>query len=364
MRALILSSLVLCGCATSQLPAISRIERGSTPDAAITEQLRLHHAPALSVAVIADYQLVWAKAWGLVDTQTQFQAASVSKLVTALAALLAVEQGKLSLDADVNQSLQSWKVPAHDFTPVTLKQLLSHSAGINVESVPGYRRGAPLPTLRQILDGLPPATNPPIRVERQPGQFAYSGGGATVVQQLIEDVSHQPFARALREQLFVPLGLTHTTFELLSSDQLACVDDHGNVLPLMVNPESAAAGLWSTPSDLALVLIELQRGLKGRSALFSQQLAQRVVTPVVPIVSAEDNDGVEVQMGLGAFLERRHGTLHFGHDGKNDGFLTIMRATERGDGVVIMSNGAGAGPLMLEVIRRIAAEYQWPGWND
>ena len=147
----------------------------------IEERLRAHRTPALSVAVIHDHRVAWARAYGVkdartgerADAETLFQAASISKMVTALAALQAAEASKVSLDANVNLALRSWKLPDNELTladPVTLKQLLSHSAGINVRSVPGYPEGAPLPTLRQILDGEPPANSPPVRVEHAPGK--------------------------------------------------------------------------------------------------------------------------------------------------------------------------------------------------
>lgn len=369
--------------ATDLAAAISRVEHGLIPEErcdgdkggwSIEERLRVHHTPAVSVAVIHDYRVAWAKAYGRKDlrtgqpanAETLFQAASISKMVTAMAALQAVEAGKVTLDADINQALRSWKLPGNELTratAVTLKQLLSHTAGTNVKSVPGYPAGAALPTLHQILDGKPPATSPPIRVEQTPGrEFSYSGGGSLIVQQLVIDLAGRPFPAAMSESVFKPLGLEHSTFELpLPSQQLALAAvAHGvdeKILPVIYNPESAAAGLWTTPTDLARFLIEIQHGLQGRSKLVSKQLATWMTTPVAPI-------GVpDVYTGLGTFVERHGATFYFGHDGRNDGFLSISRATTTGgEGAVVMTNGDGGAPLLLEILRSIAVEYGWDGW--
>jgi CubicO group peptidase (beta-lactamase class C family) len=362
----LLTSVLLSACAGPRL----RIENRVAP-AGMEQRLTALHVPAMSVAVIHHGEIAWTHVWGSeitangtkVDPRTQFQAASVGKWVTALAVLRLVDARQVRLDADVKRALRSWRLNADG---VTLRALLSHTGGLNVSSVPGYAFGQPLPTLQQILDGLPPATNPPIRVEHPLGAFEYSGGGSTVVQQLLEDVSAKPFARLMKETLFEPLGLRRTTFELPNEAFLSgaarCVDELGAPQPAMVNPEAAAAGLWSTPGELATMLIEVQRALAGHSTLLSRDSARELITPVTTVMRAEDNDGVEVSMAVGSFLERRNGRLYFGHDGRNDGFLTIARATEDGEGVVVMSDGAAAAPLMLELISAIAAEYGWPGW--
>jgi CubicO group peptidase (beta-lactamase class C family) len=363
--------------------SIARVERRLIPPVrvrgdrrgwSIEERLRAHHTPAVSIAVIYGHRVLWAKAYGQTDVRTGapadrdtvFQAASISKLVTALAALRLAEAGKLALDADVNQALRGWKLPANELTrrtPVTLRQLLQHTAGTNVRTVFGHPAGAPLPTLAQILDGIPPANTPPVRVEGPPGEkFRYSGGGSLIVQQLVVDVTGRPFADAMAELVFAPLGLAHTTFEVpppaAFSTRAATPHDHDHsILPPLVYPEAAPAGLWSTPSDLARVLVEIQLGLAGRSRLVSRELAAGMTTPVAPV----GQPGVSV--GMGTFVERHGDALYFGHDGWNDGFLSVARAsTSGGYGAVVMANGAGAAPLILEILRSIAVEYDWKGW--
>jgi CubicO group peptidase (beta-lactamase class C family) len=382
--------LFVSACATTQsslrsdpealAASIAHVEHGLIPEKrveshgwSIEERMRHYHTPAVSIAVIHDHRLWWAKAWGVASTtsgkpagtDTLFQAASISKMVTALAALRQVEAGKLRINADVNQSLQSWKLPENDFTrqrPVTLWQLLTHTAGTNVRTVVGHAPDAPLPTLSQILDGIPPANTPAVRVEHLPGkEFRYSGGGLMIVQQLLVDVSQRPFAEAMQELVLGPLGLLHSSFAVPLPPELMALTatpylNEEKPAPDRVYPEAAPAGLWTTPSDLARFLVEIQRGLLGQSPHVSVEVARLMTTPVAPI-------GVPgVWTGLGTFVERHGDAIYFGHDGLNRGFLSVSRATlEGGEGAVVMANGAGAGQLIFEILRSIAVEFRWKG---
>ena len=182
------------------------------------------------------------------------------------------------------------------------------------------------------------------------------------MQQLVVDLTGQPFPAAMKALVLTPLGLVHSTFEApLPPAQRALAAAEYDVdetpLPLIVNPESAAAGLWSTPTNLARFLAEIQLGLEGQSSLVSRKVALRMTTPVVPI-------GVpDVFTGMGTFVEHHGATTYFGHDGRNDGFLAISRASATGgEGAVVMTNGAGGAPLLLETLRSIAVEYAWDGW--
>jgi CubicO group peptidase (beta-lactamase class C family) len=350
-----------------------RVE-GDPPGWTIEERLRAHHTPAVSIAVIHDHRVLWAKAYGWKDLAkreranegTLFQAASISKMVTALAALEQADAGKVDVDANINLALRSWKLPENELsraTPVTLKQLLSHTAGTNVHSVDGYPEGSTLPTLHQVLDGAPPATTPAVRVEHAPGhEFEYSGGGSLVVQQLVVDLSAQTFAAALDRAIFAPLALRSSSFEVplpepLRSRRAVPYDIDETPLPLLVYPESAPAGLWSTPTDLARFLVEIQLGLQGRSKLVSKRVATWMVTPIAPVGPPE------VWTAMGTFVEKHGALTYFGHDGWNDGFLSMSRAmVDRGDGAVVMTNGAGGAHVLFEVMRSIAVEYAWEGW--
>jgi CubicO group peptidase (beta-lactamase class C family) len=189
----------------------------------LAEAMAEYHVPGVSIAYISHGKIAWVRSFGVlgiggepVTPDTLFQAGSISKPMTATAALHLVQQGKLSLDADVNTSLVRWKLPTSEKAegkPVTLRELLSHTAGTNVHGFPGYAAGTPVPTTLQILDGAPPATNPPIRVENTPGkQWNYSGGGYVIIQQMITDTAQKPFAELLGEVVLKPYGprIVHT----------------------------------------------------------------------------------------------------------------------------------------------------------
>lgn len=172
--------------------------------------------PGLNVTVVDDFKIAWTKTYGVteagtttpVTVNTLFQAGSISKPVAATGALYLVQHGKLSLDEDVNHELKTWKVPENEFTAsqkVTLRRILSHSAGLTVHGFPGYEVGEPLPTLVQIFNGAKPANTAPIRVDFVPGSKSrYSGGGVTIEQQLIVDVTGKPFPIFMHETVLAP----------------------------------------------------------------------------------------------------------------------------------------------------------------
>jgi len=176
----------------------------------------------VSIALINDGRIEWARGYGTLEAagkatvtpETLFQAASISKSLTAMVTLRLVEQGKLDLDSDVNKRLVSWKVPENEFTKeqkVTVRRLLAHTAGVTVPGFLGYEVGETLPTLRQILDGEKPANSAPIRVDMTPGgKFRYAGGGYVILQQLIMDVSGKSFPELMQKTLLHQLGAART----------------------------------------------------------------------------------------------------------------------------------------------------------
>jgi CubicO group peptidase (beta-lactamase class C family) len=214
---------------------IQRVENGIPPIVVsdndpplqlnIEKLMQLYKVPGLSIAVIDNFKIAWAKGYGVteagtnspVTAHTLFQAASISKPVTATGALTLVEQGKLSLDENVNLKLKSWQVPDNDFTKdqkVTLRRLMSHSAGLTVHGFPGYEVGAPIPTLPEILNGEPPANTAPVRVDTIPGtKSIYSGGGITIEQLLVMDVTGEPFAKFMHDAVLDKIGMTDSTYE-------------------------------------------------------------------------------------------------------------------------------------------------------
>lgn len=336
-------------------------------DARIQRLMERRHVPGVSIAVINDSEIEWAKGYGVLEaggdepvtTDTLFQAASVGKPLTAAATLHFVEQGLLNLDEDVNDALVSWKVPENEFTTqekVTLRRLLSHSAGVTVHGFQGYTQGQELPTLQQILDGEPPANTPPIRVELIPRtQRRYSGGGYMIVQQLLEDVVGKPFSEIMRETVFEPIGMTSSLYtaplpEALRSRTATAHTANGQ--PALDKwydlPEfGAGGGLWTTSSDLARFAIEIMLSRTGESnRVLSQEMVGEMLTP----------QDVDLLQGLGLGVLWNRAIAHTGHN--PPGFATILVALpEEGWGAIVLTNGDGGIALRHEIMRPLAEEY-------
>jgi CubicO group peptidase (beta-lactamase class C family) len=337
------------------------------PTMALTDRMKYYHVPGVSIAFLDHGQVAWARGYGLADIATQkpvtsdtlFQAASVSKSVTALAALRLVQEGKLQLDEDVNLKLKSWKVPDNEFTKsekVTLRRLLSHTAGFTVPSVRGYVADAPLPTTVQILNGEKPADNELVRVDRTPGkEFRYSGGGYVVVQLLLMDVTGKSFPELMHDLVFEPLAMTRSTFENplprgLWPDAAQPYNQEFVRDGWFIYPAMAPAGLWTTPSDLAKFAIEIETAYEGRSQLLSSALAHQMVA----------YQSKEIY-GLGVALGPRGHAVRFWHSGANGGFKCLFEGyPEISQGLAIMTNGESGLPLIGEIQRAVAQEYGWP----
>lgn len=330
--------------------------------------MELYKVPAVSVAVIDNYKIAWAKAYGVteaggttpVTTHTLFQAGSISKPVTAAGALCLVEHGKLSLDEDVNKKLVSWKVPENEFTKdqkVTLRRLMSHSAGLTVHGFPGYAAGQPIPTVVQVLNGEKPANTEPVRVFFVPGtKSVYSGGGITIEQLLMQDVTGEPFPALMRELVLGPIGLTDSTYEQPlppSREAFAAsgTDISGSVVPgkRHVYPEMAAAGLWTTPTDLAKFAIEIALSKQGKSnRVISQTMTREMLTPEFD------------HTGLGFFVGMGDSPDAFGHGGADEGFQAeLIMLADSGQGAVVMADSDNGINLADFLIASIAKEYAW-----
>lgn len=336
----------------------------------LAELMAALNVPGLSIAVIDNYQIAWAKGYGVtaaggqspVAVNTLFQAASISKAVTAAAALALVERGQLTLDGNVNQQLKSWQVPDNEFTvteKVSLRRLLSHTAGLSVHGFAGYAAGTPRPTtLLQILDGQAPANNAPVRVVMVPGsKKQYSGGGITVEQLLLTEVSDQQFAELMHETVLDKLGMTFSFFfeQGLTAEHAArSASGHagpGQAVPggAHIYPELAAAGLWTTPTDLATFAIEIAQSRKGRSKqILSKAMAIEMLTP------EPQHDGL-----LGFQAEPGEFGL-FKHGGGSHGFKALLVMNwVTGKGLVAMSNADAGAQLNDLLLQRIASLYGW-----
>ena len=280
-----------------------------------------------------------------------------------MGALKLVEDGKLALDKNIDAYLKGWKIPENDLTkktPVTLEMLLSHTGGLTVHGFPGYAADAKVPTVIEVLDGAAPANSPPIRVDLAPGtQYRYSGGGYTIAQLAMTDVTGQSFPRLLEALVLKPLGMTSSTYDQLLPATLvpkaaAGYSTDGKEVPgkRHVYPEMAAAGLWTTPSDLARFGIGLQNILRGKPGPISKAMAERMTTAV--------RDGY----GLGLAVADKDGA-YFSHDGADEGFQTLFIAHKtKGYGVAIMANSDAGFKVMPELLRAIGAEYGWEGFPE
>jgi CubicO group peptidase (beta-lactamase class C family) len=339
-----------------------------TPQKTLAVRMAELKVPGVSIAFIEDGKVKWTRAYGVaaaadprpVTPQTLFQAASMSKAFAATAVLRLVEQGRLDLDEDINSRLKGWKVPPSPYTAekkVTLRRLLSHTAGLTVSGFPGYQAGKAVPTAVQILDGTSPANTAPVRSFEAPGVYAYSGGGYVVAQLAIVEAGGKPYPELLDRLVLHPAGMRQSTFvqplpDALQTRAASGHDAKGAVIPGARNtyPEYAAAGLWTTPADYGRFLISLQDSHAERPhALLRPASAQAMMTPV------------DANYGLGLALGRWGGHPYIQHSGGNAGFQCTAFAFLDGSrqGFVIMTNSDVGAVLMSEMQRALAAAYGW-----
>lgn len=336
----------------------------------INERMKFHHVKGLSVAVISNYKMEWAKGYGWADSaekrpvtsETLFQAGSISKSLNSIGVLKLVQDRKLDLYTDINYYLKSWKFPYDSNSKgkkITLINLLSHTAGLNVHGFPGYAVGDSLPTLIQVLNGTPPANTPAIRSAFEPGlRYQYSGGGTTISQLIVQDVSGQPYDEYMWKNVLQPLGMLNSSYTQPPSSsrqkQLATAyyaDGKQVKGKYHIYPEQAAAGLWTNPTDLSKYIIETQLSMEERSSkVLRMEWARLRVTPYIDSVAA-----------LGVFIPVIGGQKYFNHNGQDEGFTAVYYGSmEGGNGVVVMCN-SDDGSILNEVVNSVASVY---GWKD
>jgi CubicO group peptidase (beta-lactamase class C family) len=342
----------------------------------LAERMKHYHTPGVSIAVIKDFALDWAKAYGvlkaggdrLVATDSYFQAASTSKLVAAAIVLYNVQKGILNLEEDVNGYLESWKLPENDFTrqqKVTLRLLLTHQAGLPATNFP-QKENAGDPTLVQVLKGESPAMNKPAVVESVPGtKWQYSNIGFVVIQQILEDVMGKPYSQIARETVFQLLGMKHSTFQYPLNQKLqakeAMPHDADGIAcePAMPPTALAQGGLMTTPSDLAILAIELMRAYNGLSdRLLSKEMAHRMFRKELDLDPGMFG-GLPLGEGLGVMLYGEGENLVFAHPGSNFPGMNcwLFGYPKTGRGLVVMTNGAQGEILALEIISAVNREY-------
>lgn len=343
--------------------------RGHTTSShTIAQRMRQFCVPGLGLAVIHNGNLDWTGGYGLtqsaglpVSAQTPFQAAWISTAVTALAAMRLVDRGFLKLDADIRNYLKSWRFPENEFTAgtdVTLRQVLSHSAGFNLHSFSGYRLGEPLPTLLQILNGQNPANNAAIQIEARSGEKSiYSSGGFAVLHQLLIDVTGESFPEFMRASILEPLGMVRSTFQQSLPEALradAAFPHRADGEPIedgpWVFPEAAAAGLWTTAEDLARLIVEIQSALNGHGRVLSPDAATRMISPQKP------------PWGLGFRVEGTGNLQRYLFASANDGYRCMISCyPETGDGFAAMTNSNSGDRVIGEIFASLGREYAWPG---
>ncbi|MFN0104855.1 MAG: serine hydrolase domain-containing protein [Bryobacteraceae bacterium] len=345
------------GVATYAGPLEDRIRRIETlwrPSVSMAEQ----KTPAVSVAVIRDGAVEWARTYGVAASAgTLFQAASISKPVTAMAALHMAQYGNFGLDENVNEKLTAWKVPDNEFTrttKVTVRGILSHTAGLTVHGFPGYSEGQAVPMVRQVLDGTPPANTKAVRVDVVPGTlYRYSGGGYTVLQLLLTERFQRPFPELMQRIVLGRLGMHNSTFEQPLPEARAArtavgFHDTGRSYTggWHTYPEMAAAGLWTTPTDLSLFAIAVARGVMGESnKIIEREIAERMIVPHIG------------KHGLG-FVGAQG---WFGHGGANAGYrCELICRADASHGAVVMTNSDSGGRLIRPLLGAIAQECNWP----
>lgn len=334
----------------------------------LIERMEHYDVYGLSVAIIKDYKIEWAKAYGWADaaekrpvtTETLFQAASLSKSLNAVGLLKLVHDKKLTLDADINNYLTTWKFPYDEKSKdkkINVANLLSHSAGLTVHGFPGYEVGDKLPTISEILDGKKPANTSAVRSQFEPGlKTQYSGGGTTISQLIVMDITKVPYAQYMWNNVLKPMGMLNSTYAQppvnKKPNQLATgYKANKNEIKgkYHIYPEQAAASLWTNPTDLANYIIETQLSLAGKSnKVLSQAMTKLRLTPYLDKSAA-----------LGVFITQRGSLKTFGHGGANEGFrCQYYGSLEGGSGVVVMVNSDN-GEILQELINGVALVYGW-----
>lgn len=336
----------------------------------LEERMKHHKITGVSIAVIHNFKLDWAKGYGWADVSEQrpvtdktlFQAASISKSLNGVGILKLVQDGKLDLSTDINHYLISWKFPYDSVSngkPITIAALLSHTAGLTIHGFPGYAQGEPLPTVQQILDGEKPANTEAVRSFLEPGtRVVYSGGGTTVTQLIVTDVTGRAYDDFMQKTVLEPLGMNNSSFmqppaagksKLLASGYKA--DGTPVNGKFHIYPEQAPAGLWTNPTDLGKYIIETALSFNGKSdKVLTSEYTKMRLEPVM-----ED-------AALGVFVARKDSSFYFSHSGGNEGFACYyVGDVISGNGMVIMTNSDN-GSLCAEVANSVATVYGWKNY--
>lgn len=335
----------------------------------IGERMQMYNVPSVSIAVINNGKIEWAKAYGVADkehntpatTTTMYQAASMSKSVNAVCVMTLVQEGKLSLDTDIRQYLKTWTFPDNEFSTgkkITLRNLLSHTAGLSTHGFGGYAPGDSLPSINQILDGVSPANSEAVRPIALPNEKSiYSGGGTVISQKILQDNIDSDYAHLVWQRVLEPLHMTHSTFAqplpaALVQNVATGYDSDGEEIKgkYHIYPEQAPAGLWTTPTDFAHFILAVQHSLKNDGTGILRDTLARELLAVIP-----GSDGA----ATGFSIRERGGEKYFSHGGSNEGFKSHYYGSfSSGRGAVVMIN-SDQYDIIPEIISSIATVYNW-----
>lgn len=348
-------------------PIIINNEKPNT----IEERLARYNIKGLSIAVIQNYKIAWAKGYGWADvedkkpvtTQTLFEPGSISKTLNAVGILKLAQDKKLDLNTDINTYLTSWKFPYDSISKgkkITLTHILTHHAGLSVHGFPGHDIKGPIPTIYEVLDGKQPSFTPAVRSEFEPDlKYQYSGGGTSISQVILTDITKQDYAHWMDDNVLKPIGMINSTYAQPPSKekQLMCASAYNrDGTPVSnkfhVYPEQAAAGLWMTPSDLANYIIDMQLAYKGNASKVLN--ADMVKLHLTPYLNSE--------AAMGTFIQNLDGAKYFEHSAGNDGFCgEFIGSLEDGNGVVIFLNTDNF-KIIPEIVNSVAKAYQWKNY--
>ena len=337
----------------------------------LKERMSYYKTPGISIAVINNGNLEWARGFGYkniekketVTQNTLFQAASISKPIAALAFMKLMENNEIDIDTNINNYLKSWQVPSNNgwIPNISLRQILSHTAGFTVHGFQGYSQTEEIPTTIQILNGEYPANNDPVKVNILPGtRLRYSGGGITIAQLILEDKYDEPFYKIMDSLVLKPLKLENSTYQQpvpKIKNNLLAIGYLSDYQPIIggnhIYPEMAAAGLWTSPTELSIIVTEIQKAIEDKSDFISAETIKEMLTP----------QKIDSEVGIGFFLSGKGDSLMFQHNGGNYGFNSrIVGYLHQGKGAIVMIN-ANTFEIINEVMRSIAIEYKWPDYS-
>ncbi len=367
----LLTALFLAGCspAAPNPPDVSLLIQRL--DALIPARMRATGAPGVAVALIHDGEVVWSKGYGVADLasgkpvtpDSVFGVASISKTVTAWGVMKLVESGRVDLDAPVGNYLNRWRLPGGDNSLVTIRRLLSHSAGLNTPEYLGHLPGEPLPGIEDVLAfGYGEAAG--VQLERTPGScFAYSDGGYLILQLLIEEVSGEDFSQYMQREILTPLGMNASSFQWRPDIQAQLVtsySERGTPFPHYQFVEKAPAGLYTTAPDLARFIAAGMKGPEGEPpgrGVLKPATVELMMTPAVEIRGVERLIYAQ-GYGLGYFTETlpdgRHLVSHMG--GNLNGVTEFAAIPASGEGIVVLTSSIAGHELFADVL------HAWTNW--